>query len=104
MAEMNPQALRHMWQRVIVQALRDALNMGEVRDGQERQARREARAWLDGNTKDFDHVCTLAGFDPAVVREWWASIKGQQTKFEEAARFMRDAAARKEGKGETDGL
>lgn len=104
MAEMNPQSLRHMWQRVIVQALRDALATGEIKDGQMRLARREARTWMEGTTKDFDHVCTLAGFDPDVVREWWASIKGRPEGFDEAALFMRDAAARKEGKGETDGI
>lgn len=100
MAEANPQALRQMWQRVILQAVRDALSVGGVKSGQVRLQRREARDWMDGGTKDFDHVCTLAGFSPDAVREWWASIKSNPMKFAEAGRLLRDAAARR---GETDG-
>lgn len=95
MAEANPQALRQMWQRVILQAVRDALSVGEIKSGQVRLQRREARDWMEGRTKDFDHVCTLAGFSPDAVREWWAAIKSNPMKFAEAGRLLRDAGARR---------
>lgn len=105
MSDMNPQALRHMWQRVILQALRDALAVSTIKDMNARAVREDARAWLEGGSKDFEHVCTLAGFDAAVVREWWATVKDDEQKFDAAGRFLRDAAARKEArdaKGDDD--
>lgn len=96
MSDMNPQALRHMWQRVILQALRDALAVSQIKDANARAVRSDARKWLEGGSRDFEHVCTLAGFDAAVVREWWLGIRDDETKFKDAGRFLREAAARKE--------
>lgn len=104
MSDMSPQALRHMWQRVVLQALRDALGGTKVRDANAEFVRREARVWLDGRSKDFDHVCTLAGFDADVVRDWWRAIRDDPTKIDAASRFLREAAARKEAQEEHDGL
>ena len=102
MSDMNPQALRHMWQRVILQALRDALGISKVKDTSVEKARREAQAWLESPSGDFGHVCTLAGFDPDVVREWWRAIKDDPSKIEAAGRFLREAAVRKEAKENED--
>lgn len=104
MSDMNPQALRHMWQRVILQALRDALGISNVRDTSVEKARREAKLWLESPSSDFGHVCTLAGFEPEIVREWWMSIKDDPSKIEAAGRFMREAAVRREAKENGDGV
>jgi hypothetical protein len=90
-----------MWQRVILQAVRDALSVGNVRRKLEQLHRLEARSWMDGETNDFDHVCTLAGFEPSAVREWWALVKDDPHKFNEAGLLLRDAATRTR-RGETN--
>lgn len=104
MSDMSPQALRHMWQRVILQALRDALGSSKVKDANAKVVKSDARAWLEGRSADFEHVCTLAGFDADVVRDWWREIKDDPAKIEAAGRFLREAAVRKEAQESDDGV
>lgn len=69
---------RRVWQGVIVQAIRDATSRATrtTRDRKEtRHARREARAWLHAGGDDFQHVCALAGINPAALQAWWRSIE-----------------------------
>lgn len=74
MMHLPPDDLRRLWQSVIIQAVRDATSRAHrtTRDRKElRVARHRARLWLRGQTRDFHHVCMLAGIEPEVVREWW---------------------------------
>lgn len=89
---MNTQSLQHMWQRVILQALRDAVANPPKMDSAQKVNRREARAWLEGRSGDFDCVCTLAGFNPDVVRNWWKGIKDDKERLDAAASRFREAA------------
>jgi len=92
MREIDWQSARHMWQRVILQALRDALSNPPKADGAQKAARREARLWLEGRTQDFEHVCSLAGFSADVVRDWWTAIKEDKERLNDTQRRFRDAA------------
>lgn len=69
------ESMRHLWRRVLVQAVRDALGTDDVKDSELRVARQKARVWLNGRSEDFSHVCTLAGYDPEMVRDWWRRMK-----------------------------
>ena len=91
MRDMDIEGAQHLWRKVLLQAVRDALTDEEVKDDETRQARRDARAWLDAHGKDFIHVCTLAGFDPAVVRDWWMVAKNSQQNIHAAAETIRAA-------------
>lgn len=93
---------RQMWRRVIMQALRDALCTAPSRDRGSRSHRAEAQAWFEGRSSDFDHVCTLAGLDADVIREWWQSVRDDQQKLDDYKRFMREAAVRKQKQEEND--
>ena len=62
---------RDLWVHVLYVALRDALEAGRD-DGPQTFAnagRRRARDWVLSAGADFRMVCTLAGVDPAAVRE-----------------------------------
>ncbi|MBO29653.1 MAG: hypothetical protein CML61_13015 [Rhodobacteraceae bacterium] len=67
----NFDPLTELWASVILRAVLDAHSTSEQRD--ERQARRQARIWLEGRTEDFRMVCALAGLDPDFIRDGWAS-------------------------------
>lgn len=84
------ESMRHLWRRVLVQAVRDALGTSHVKDGGLQVSRSQARTWLEGRSDDFDHVCTLAGYSPDMVRDWWASVKNDDEKFEAASMLLRD--------------
>lgn len=68
--------LRRIWQNVVLQAIRDATTQ-PIKDRKDSIiAHREARIWLDGQTAEFNEVCTLAGIDPEAVRRWWRERRG----------------------------
>jgi hypothetical protein len=94
MPELDWQSARHMWQRVLLQALRDALSNPPKAGPAELLARREAQLWLDGRTQDFEHVCSLAGFSADVVRDCWTKIKADREKMDAATLKFREAATR----------
>jgi len=56
-----------LWCAVINQMRTDALS--NSRKAEFRHRRREALAWLTGNSRDFRMVCELAGYDPDYIRE-----------------------------------
>ncbi|MEY4863780.1 MAG: hypothetical protein RLZ51_1875 [Pseudomonadota bacterium] len=92
MREIDLQGAQQLWRRVVLQAVRDALVLTlPAKDPAVKRDRREARAWIERGGKDFQEVCTLAGFEPDVVRDWWLSIRDTPQKIEAAARRMRDA-------------
>lgn len=65
---MSPE--QHLWQRVVLQALDDALadNPASVEN---RRAKRDARLWLDHGGRNFRHVCAMTGWDPDFIRDKW---------------------------------
>ena len=62
---MSPE--KRLWQAVLFQAFRDATYTGDGR--QERIHQRKADAWIRAGGKDFRQVCSLAGMDPAFLRD-----------------------------------
>lgn len=56
-----------LWCAVINQMRTDALS--NSRKAEFRHRRREALAWLTGNSRDFRMVCELAGYEPDYIRE-----------------------------------
>ncbi len=79
--------LRQLWQSVIIRAVLDAarddmdeieadmdddketIRIKNVRRRAYNTEQRQADAWLRGNSEDFRHVCSLAGFDPGFIRD-----------------------------------
>jgi hypothetical protein len=55
-----------LWVAVITQALMDALNRS--RHPEQQHHKQAAIQWLTGNSRDFRHVCELAGLDHNYVR------------------------------------
>lgn len=84
------ESMRHLWRRVLVQAVRDALGVRVVKDSTEEAARGQARAWLDGRSEDFNHVCTLAGYNPDMVRDWWRRLRNDDELMAQAVARIRD--------------
>lgn len=58
---------RHLWCAVIDLAIADAQSKRTSEQAQREKA--EALRWLLVPNKDFDTVCSLAGFDPDAVRD-----------------------------------
>lgn len=88
----NPQAARHLWQRVVLQALRDAIVVRKRPDSAHQAARSAAICWLDGGTADFNEVCSLAGFDPEMVRDWWQHLRSDRDAMTQAAKQFKDCS------------
>lgn len=63
----NPE--RDLWAAVITQALTDATRHVNKKNKGGLREQRHARAWLTGGSKDFSHVCALAGVDAVAVRD-----------------------------------
>ncbi len=61
----------NLWQRVLLQAVEDAIHgvRGSERTVMRARMIRQARAWLTIPNRDFNEVCSLAGLDPEAVRE-----------------------------------
>lgn len=68
----TPAAFRELWAQVLLVAIADATK-GVPRGGTKRNQRlyeiEHARAFLMSPNRDFIEVCSLAGLDPAAVRE-----------------------------------
>lgn len=71
----NPDAMKHLWQCVIIQAIRDALMDREKMTGTDLANRHAAIAWLDYANEDFRQVCEMAGFNPERISKWWKKNK-----------------------------
>ncbi len=80
LGEVEPKIVRQMFASLIEQALHDArwepesvgspVAISAIRNYlQHAQTRRQARAWLLFDDNDFPLICSLAGLDPATVRE-----------------------------------
>ena len=75
---MNTDDLRYLWLSVLVQACRDARAPEWDSKAEVMVARYEARSWIEGGGKDFQHVCALAGVEPTVVQQWWRIEKARR--------------------------
>lgn len=87
----NHQGAQQLWQRVVLQALRDAIAARSLDDIRTYHARRDAVDWLDDAGPDFRTVCSLAGFDPEMVRDWWIAINKDAAAMSVAASRFHDA-------------
>lgn len=65
-----------MWRAVILQMVTDAISRSRKQEA--RRNRREAVAWLTGNSRDFRTVCDLAGYDPHYLQ---ASVRDMLDKY-----------------------
>lgn len=86
----DPEAMRQLWRRVLVQAVRDALGVRLLKDSAEEVMRAQARHWLEGRSEDFNHVCALAGYDPDMVRDWWKRLRKDEVAMAAAVARIRD--------------
>lgn len=59
--------IRALWRAVITQALMDAASSSKKPFYI--MQKMKARAWLRGNSKDFQSVCALADMDPQYVKQ-----------------------------------
>jgi hypothetical protein len=75
---------QRLWQCVIVQTIRDALQTRLNLDPRDDIARDEARRWFDTGGRDFDTVCGNAGIDASRLRQWWREIKVDPRQFKSA--------------------
>lgn len=66
-----PDDLRRLWQRVVLQVMMDATSTYPRDRTDLFLAQREARSWLEADSRDFWEVCILAGVDGAALRRWW---------------------------------
>lgn len=92
----TPRAAQHLWQRVVLQALRDAIVPRLRPDTETQSARLSAVNWLNSGSKDFREVCSLAGFDPDMVADWWRAARRDPDKMEAAMRRFHEAPKFKE--------
>lgn len=57
---------RQLWQGVLVRALMDAM-------GRDNLDRMHAHNWLTTPSRDFNEICSLAGFEPSFIRKSYIS-------------------------------
>lgn len=57
---------REMWAAVLHRAFCDLKGKGKSKEV--KMAKRDARDWFIGNSRDFRYVCVQAGVDPDYVR------------------------------------
>lgn len=68
----TPNGRRNLWRAVIRQAMEDAARYGYGNNfyaGAARVERARARAWLTGQSADFNEVCALADLEPDQVHK-----------------------------------
>lgn len=70
MLQMQVDDCRRLWQRVIVQAVRDLVGTHTMKSRDVEMAMDQARSWLTGGSEDYFTVCSLAGVDPFALRRW----------------------------------
>lgn len=68
--QMQVDDLRRLWQRVVVQAIRDLVGTKTGGPHETDTNQRLAEVWLTGGSEDFYTVCALAGVDPHALRRW----------------------------------
>lgn len=68
--QMQVDDLRRLWQRVVVQAIRDLVGTRTLKTRDIEMAQRQAGVWLTSGSEDFFTVCSLAGVDPYALRRW----------------------------------
>lgn len=59
---------RILWQKVLLQALLDISSKAQANPA-DREAREEAKRWVERGGKDFRTVCSLAGIHPERLQE-----------------------------------
>ena len=58
---------QNLWRAVLAQAVSDATNPSQAEEY--RRAGQQARSWIEGASRDYQMVCSLAGVDAASLRE-----------------------------------
>ncbi|MEX5600726.1 hypothetical protein [Pseudophaeobacter sp. C1-32P7] len=83
---------QRLWQTVLMLALADATSVSQTMTAiRQRDA---ADSWIRDCRKDFRKICTLAGFDPAVVHDAYINgrIDGSQLVYHREPRQQPGAA------------
>lgn len=62
----HPCGYRALWRAVLTQALMDAGSNSGKAEFKKEKAR--AISWLNGDSDDFNEVCTMAGLEPSYVK------------------------------------
>lgn len=70
MLQMQTDDCRRLWQRVVVQAVRDIVGTKTLREREYEIAQRQALNWVRSGGDDYFTVCSLAGVDPHALRRW----------------------------------
>ena len=92
----KPQASQHLWQRVVLQALRDAIVPRKRPDAEAQSARLSAVNWFNAAGPDFHEVCSLAGFDSDMISNWWRAARRDPEKMQAALLRFHEAPKFKE--------
>jgi hypothetical protein len=59
---------KHLWQAVVFKAVMDA-TAHDPKNSEDITEQRRADLWIRKGGRDFVQVCTMAGIDPAFIRE-----------------------------------
>lgn len=70
MFQIQPDDCQRLWQRVIVQSVRDLVGTKTLKSRDCEMAQQQAASWLTGGSEDYYTVCGLAGIDPYALRRW----------------------------------
>lgn len=76
---------RHIWQEVLVRALMDAM-------GRDSLDKMQAHNWLTTPSRDFNEVCSLAGFDPSFIRKSYVTGRISYASLSGNYQYSREAA------------
>jgi len=63
---------KHLWQAVVFKAIMDA-TANDPKNGDDIAEKRRSDIWIRKGGPDFVQVCTMAGIDPAFIREAYIS-------------------------------
>lgn len=58
-----------LFQKVVETALMDGIGRTRYHSKTAALLQRQADSWIRGGGRDFQEVCTLAGYDPAFIRD-----------------------------------
>ena len=70
MLVLQPDDCQRLWQRVVVQAVRDLVGTKTLKSRDCEIAQQQAQSWLTSGSEDYYTVCSLAGVDPFALRRW----------------------------------
>lgn len=77
---------RALFQAIIIRAIMDLKGDNPLCGPAAGKAvQRQAAAWLGGNSRDFQMICTFAGLNPDAVREAFHAGKLTEARLETAA-------------------